>query len=232
MHNLINESQTSFKSEIQVKQSLIDQTHARLREESSILADERRRLDDLTERVHQRKATSQQISNLQRANYDYRQQWSRAGNDPKELREDVKIGDADTGLEIDQNLIPPNLLDNLDPSKPLSEQLSSTQLSYLSSLRPASILAARQRGYTKTNSRLEARLKDLRSRSGVLEGQMRQVLALCTGLSEEKVESTVEALMQAVESEREEDLDMVRLRGFLRMIDSDGPEVVDDGRLE
>ena len=201
---------------------MIDQTHARLREESSILTDERRRLQDLTQRLNQRKSTSQQITNLQRTNYDYRQQWSRAGNDPKELREDVKIGDADSGLEIDQNIISPNLLDNLDPSRPLIEQLSPTQFSYVSKLRPASILAARQRGYAKTNRRLETRLKDLQSRSSILEGQMRQVLALCTGLSEDKVEAMVEALMQAVESEREEDLDMARLRGFLRMIDSAG----------
>ena len=225
---MISESQTSFKSEIQAKQSLIDQTHARLREESSIFTDERRRLEDLNQRLNQRKSTSQQIANLQRANYDYRQQWSRAGNDPKELREDVKIGDADSGLEIDQKVIPPNLLDNLNPSRPLSEQLSPAQLSYVSKLRPAPILAARQRGYVKTNRRLEARLKDLQSRSSVLEGQMRQVLALCTGLSEDKVEAMVEALMQAVESEREEDLDMARLRGFLRMIDSAGGGHVGD----
>ena len=228
MQNLITDSQTSFKSEIQAKQSLIDQTHARLREESSILTDERKRLEDLTQRLNQRKSTSQQIANLQRANYDYRQQWSRAGNDPKELREDVKIGDADSGLEVDDQMIPPNLLDNLDSGRSLSEQLSPAQLSYVSTLRPAAILSARQRGYTRTNRRLETRLKDLQSRSSVLEGQMRQVLALCTGLSEDKVEAMVDALVQAVESEREEDLDMARLRGFLRMIDSAGGEDVGD----
>ena len=179
------------------------------------------------QRIDQRKHTSQQIANLQRANYDYRQRWAREGNDPKDLREDITIGDADSGLDIDQNLIPPNLLDRLDPSRPLSEQLSPAQLSYISTLRPASILAARQRGYAKTNQKLEKSLKDLQSRSSILEGQMRQVLALCTGLSEEKVASMVEVLTEAVESEREEDLDMARLRGFLRMIE--GGEVVDAG---
>ncbi len=136
---------------------------------------------------------------------------SRSGNTPLEARADVKIGEADAGLEIDSSLA------NIDPMNP--GDLTPQQFSYVSSLPPAKVLEARVSAYRRNNARLEAQAKDLASRSIELEEQLRKVVALCTGVEESRVDEMVAGLVAAVESERGEDVEVGRVREFLRRVE-------------
>ena len=128
-----------------------------------------------------------------------------------EARADVKIGEADAGLEIDSSLA------NIDPESP--RELSPQQFAYISSLPSAVVLQARVSAYRRNNARLEAQAKDLASKSTVLEGQLKRVVALCTGVEESRVDEMVAGLVAAVESERGEDVEVGRVREFLRRVE-------------
>lgn len=130
-----------------------------------------------------------------------------------DLRKNVKIGDADAGLEIDIKVLP----QSLNPSQP--QKLTPAQQEYIVSLPPTEVLLARASAYEKHNVKLRAQAHDLESRSSDLENQLRRVVSLCTGVEEKNVDNMVEGLVAAVESEREDDMDMGRVREFLRKVD-------------
>ncbi len=97
--------------------------------------------------------------------------------------------------------------------------LTPQQFSYVSSLPPTKVLQARVSAYRRNNARLEAQAKDLASRSIELEEQLRKVVALCTGVEESRVDEMVAGLVAAVESERGEDVEVGRVREFLRRVE-------------
>lgn len=156
----------------------------------------------------------QKIANLRRANEELRQQITsgNASASQLDLRTDIAIGEADAGLEVDAGLLPE--LENGQSLKNLPAQSE-----YLTSLPATELLLARVTAYSKNNGRLEAQFKSLQSRSTELEGQLRRVVSLCTGLQDEKVDRIIEGLVAAVESERAEDVEVGRVREFLRRVE-------------
>lgn len=213
----MNDTSSSFKSELQSKQSLIDQTHSKLRETSSLLASERRRLTALQRKALERKLLRQKIANLRRANEELCQELALGSGSASQfdLRTDIKIGEADAGLEINAGQLPES-----EAGQPL--KVLPAQSEYLASLPPTEVLLARVAAYRRNNGQLEAQSKSLQSRSSELEGQLRRVVAICTGVPEEKVDSMVEGLVAAVESERGEDVEVGRVREFLRRVEGTG----------
>jgi len=209
MQNLLTETSTSFKSELQQKQSLIDQTHLALREATSLLADERRRLASLEQKATTRNHLRQQCANLRRANALHRAEFARSGA-PGVLKEDVKIGEADAGLQIDASLFN----SSTDP-----ENLTPQQIAALAAMPSTAVLQARKEAYQVTNMRLEQQKTQLKSQSFELEAQMRRIVSLCTGVEEGKVDEMLEGLQAAVESERGGEVDVGRVREFLRRVE-------------
>ena len=126
-----------------------------------------------------------------------------------EPRIDVRIGEADAGLEVDKALLPERM-DDLVP-----EHVAS-----LTSLPPGRILGARAVAYEHDNSALREQAKGLRGRSSELEAKLRRVVAICTGVGEGAVDAMVEGLVVAVESERGEDVEVGRVREFLRRVEA------------
>ncbi|KAL9044573.1 MAG: hypothetical protein Q9214_002300 [Letrouitia sp. 1 TL-2023] len=215
--NLISTTESSFKSELQSKQSLIDQTHLKLRETTSLLAEERRRLQDLQRQANARKALRTKTANLKHANEQLRAKLSTPGPNGTRIdpKTNIKTGEADAGLEVDVSLLPAQELypSPLDPD--------SKEARYLSSLPPTDVLRARLEAYKANNARLDAEVKNLENQSSELEGQLRRVVALCTQVDEDKVDEMVGGLVAAVESERGEDVEVGRLNDFLRRVDAD-----------
>lgn len=121
---------------------------------------------------------------------------------------DVKIGEADAGLEIDAASLPERM-----------EDLLPEQVAYLTSLPPTRILGARAVAYEHNNSALREQAKGLRGRSSELEAKLRRVVAICTGVGGSAVEAMVGGLVVAVESERGEDVEVGRVREFLRRVE-------------
>lgn len=194
-------------------QSLIDQTHSKLRETSSFLASERRRITALQRKSLERKLLRQKRANLRRANEDLSQELALGSGSV--LRMDVKIGEADAGLEVEPGQLPESETGQLLKIVP-------AQSEYLTSLPTTDVLLARVAAYGRNNGRLETQSKSLQSRSSELEGQLRRVVAICTGVSEENVDGMVEGLVAAVESERGEDVEVGRVREFLRRVEGRG----------
>ena len=99
------------------------------------------------------------------------------------------------------------------------QKLTLIQREYLSSLPPTDVLLARVTAYKKNNAKLQAQAKSLKSRSSELESQLRKIVALCTGVCEESVDEMIGGLLAAVESERGEDVEVGRVREFLRRVE-------------
>ena len=81
------------------------------------------------------------------------------------------------------------------------------------------VLQARKEAYQVTNMRLEQQKTQLKSQSFELEAQMRRIVSLCTGVEEGKVDEMLEGLQAAVESERGGEVDVGRVREFLRRVE-------------
>ena len=218
---LLSDTESSFRSEIQAKQSLIDQTHTKLRETTSLLNEERRRLAELQRKSDDRKALRQRIANLRRANDQQRAYLSSNANgrpptSPTEIRPDIKVGEADAGLDIDTAILPLSY----DHSQYL--QILPQQRDYLATLPPTAILKARTTAYQKNNARLEAQTKNLQDQSSELETQLRKLICLCLSLEEGQLDHLIVSLHTAVESEGGEDVDLARVREFLRRVEGLG----------
>ena len=220
---LLSDTESSFRSEIQAKQSLIDQTHTKLRETTSLLNEERRRLAKLQRKSDDREALRQRIANLRRANDQQRAYLSSSSNGrsttlPTEIRLDVKVGEADAGLVIDTTILPLSH----DHSGPL--HILPQQREYLATLPPTVILKARTTAYQKNNARLEAQAKKLHDQSSELETQLRKLVCLCLSLEEGQLDQLIGSLHAAVQSEGGEDVDLARVREFLRRVEGLGEE--------
>ncbi|KAK4691162.1 regulatory protein SWI6, partial [Lecanoromycetidae sp. Uapishka_2] len=219
--SLIADTESSFRSELQTKQSLIDQTHAKLRETTSLLAEEKRRLAELQRKSEERKSLRQRIANHRRANDLQRAHLSqlllvntKPGDPPEPVRPNIKVGEADAGLEIDST----SLVFAHDGTQPPH----SHQREYLATLPPTPVLRARATAYRRNNARLETQAKDLQSKSSELEAQLRKVVSLCTGIAETTVDEMVDSLNAAVQSEGGEDVEVGRVREFLRRVEGVG----------
>lgn len=182
-----------------------------------MLATERRRLAHLHQKSAERKERRQRIANLRRTNEEQLALLSASTGKPGSAlldpRTDIKIGEADAGLEIDMNILPLSL----DCTQ--VQKLTLIQRDYLSSLPPTDVLLARVTAYKKNNAKLQAQAKSLKSRSSELESQLRKIVALCTGVCEESVDEMIGGLLAAVESERGEDVEVGRVREFLRRVE-------------
>ena len=211
--NLLSDTENSFRSELQAKQALIDQTHANLRETSSLLNEEKRRLEELERRVEERKELNQRIMNLKRANQEQKAELLRGRLPSNKIRTNVVPGDADSGLGVDTTQMPP-----WQDSQPL--QPSPQQHEYLISLPATTLLQARVIAYQKHNAGLVQHTTQLKSRSVELEKKLRRVVTLCTDVPEERLDSMIGKLLTAVESEKAEDVDVGRVRNFLRKVES------------
>ena len=123
------------------------------------------------------------------------------------------IGEADAGLEIDSTILP-----STPSTSPL--QLSQQQKHYATTLPPAAVLRARLSAYEKLNARLETEGKGWRDQSSELEGMLRKIVGLCTGVGEARVDEMVAGLCKAVRSEEMGDVEVGRVREFLRRVES------------
>lgn len=151
---------------------------------------------------------TQQLANLRRANATERRVLVEKTGNATHVRDDVSIGEADTAFEINGAR-----LSNVDLSSP-----SLRAQAYAASLPEPSLLRARVRAYRGHNERLAARTRGLLGRSAEAEGNLRRLVALCTEEAEAGVDALVGRLVVAVESEVEAEVEVGRVREFLRRV--------------
>lgn len=200
-----------FQGEIEAKQEQVMATLNQLREVTLKLGKEREKMNQLRQRSRQHAELRQHCQNLRRAideeNSRFREKLGTTnGNAPGMSGERL---DPDAPFRILPELMAP-VTD--------ARNLSPQQKEYLQSLPSAAVLKARARAYRTNEDMLKEVASRLHDRSTELEDKFRRVVSLCTGVDEDRVDSLLEGLVQAVESDPGE-VDTARVSSFLRKVD-------------
>ncbi|KAI6087634.1 apses-domain-containing protein [Hypoxylon rubiginosum] len=192
--HLLNETSSSFQSELKKKQNDLDSLHANLRAASTQLGDARRQLETLQSAAKSQSLTRQKISNLGRG---------RDEEQKRLLRLEQNYGRLDTSdtWELELNAA---LASAGDASPPL--------------LPSATVLRARIQALRNRTDATRMSVGLLKGRSKEVEVKYRRVVALCTGVPESEVDVVIDGLLRAVESEKG-DLEIGRIRRFLGGVD-------------
>ncbi|CAJ2512549.1 Uu.00g055640.m01.CDS01 [Anthostomella pinea] len=195
--HLLNETLSSFHCDLKKKQADLDSLHASLRSTSTQLGDARRTLESLQSAAKSQSLTRQKIFNLSRGREEEQKRLARLEQSHGHLNasgsweEDLKSLSQDNGGD-------PPTVDTL-PS--------------------ATVLRARIQALRNRTELTKNGVASLKSRSKDVEMKYRRVVALCTGETEDHIDSTIEGLLRAVESEKG-DLEVGRVRRFLGGIDT------------
>lgn len=207
------------------KNDVLDKTNAALKESGSTLVEERRRLEEARAKVREKEELEQKINNLRQAIAKYRAELS-ATDPPTTIQDNVPVGEADKGLDLDGQLALVRELfpdGNIDPGN--MALLTQEQVNFLASLERAEVMSGRAQVYQQHNAQLEQLAKTLKARSGELEERYKKIVSLCTGADEDKVDDLLDGLVQAVITEQKEMSDntqLERVREFLRLVQGSG----------
>ncbi|CAZ86004.1 unnamed protein product [Tuber melanosporum] len=208
---LIAGTEKDFQGEIEAKQEQVTGTLNRLREVTLKLGKEKEKMNQLRQRSRQHSELKQHCQNLRRAIEE----------------ENVRLQGKGGNTNGD---VPSLKGERLDPDRPFkikmellaqsgdSREIGERQKQYLKSLPSTAVLKARVRAYTTNGENLREVAGKLHDKSTDLEDKFRRVVALCTGLEEYKIDSLLEGLVQAVESDPGE-VDTARVSSFLRKVD-------------
>ncbi|KZF23354.1 hypothetical protein L228DRAFT_260194 [Xylona heveae TC161] len=214
--SLLAQTEEQFSSEMRAKQDQINQAHAKLRECSAILGEERRNFELLQQKAAERTEMKQKIQNLRRAAEEQKLKMAQSGivNGDSSPPLHLVVGHADEGNVVKLEEVPADILNVSEIS-----QLDHQSLAYLSSLPSVDVLQGRLAAYVANNANLREYSKKLKSQSGELEERYRRVVSLCTGVAENSVESLLGGLVAAVESEGGDIVEVGRVRDFLRKVE-------------
>lgn len=214
MNEIIGGLDRDFQMEIKAKQTEIDATHSQLRESTLALNEERRKTDQLRERSSEKNELDQKHQNLLRAVQEEnsklrvkQQSFSNNHNHTTTTINNNKIHDPDLPYKINPEMVNGDF-----------KNLTGAQSQYLKTLPSSAILKARVAAYKQNEELLDSLAATLRGRSLDLEANFRKVVALCTNVKEEDVDTLLESLLQAVESDPGE-VETSRLTSFLRKVD-------------
>jgi len=224
-----------FTQEARIKQDNIDRTNEAIAQLSALQKTEQQRLESLRGRMRARQDRAKRISNLKR--WLDLQRKNLAVSTNTDLREKRRIGYADmegSNLAIPASDLPLQLQSAGDHlirrasdgpaylSTPLPVDaafLTQANPTLLAKLPPVATLMHRLEVYTQINSSLAERSRILKERDGQQEVMYRKVVSLCTKVDEDRVDSVLEGLVQALDSDPLEGADVGRVREFLRKVE-------------
>ncbi|SPO01463.1 related to transcription factor [Cephalotrichum gorgonifer] len=195
--HLLDQTTSEFQAELRTKQSGLDNLHSSIRASSSQLAEARKQLETLQDAVRRQQLARQQIINLSHARED-----EQARFDPR-----LKGADAVTAWETE-----------LGAALETADADGGSSAAYLPS---ANLLRARIKAVVGRDEVTRKMVQAMKGRSREVEVKYRKIVALCTSVPEGQVDSVIEGLLRAVESERGE-LEIGRVRKFLGGVE-DGP---------
>lgn len=223
--HLLDQTSSSFQSELKKKQLDLDSLHASLRTTSTQLGEARRSYEALQATTKSQFLTRQKIINLTRARDEEHNRVLRLKQAHGPLDESHGDGDAKGGIggawEFELNTILEKVAvaatqpsTDGDAANP-NPNPSPSPKTIANDLLPATaVLRARVAALRARADATRKNVGALRSLSRDTEVKYRRVVALCTGVPEPEVESVVDNLLRAVESEKGE-LEIARVRRFL-----------------
>lgn len=209
MQKVLLRLDSDFKSEISTKQKQIDELYARLRESTLKLSESRQNLEVLKQSEIKLNELKQRITNLDKATSDEEQRFI------DQTTELGSIGNYDVDFDADE---PFRVWPIYNEFQKNPNQTPDPRNINLQDLPPSVVLKARIIAYRENERNLQNIIELLKSNSTKLESKFRRVVALCTGVEENTIDSILDGLVQAVESDPDE-VDMGRVVGFLRKVD-------------
>ncbi|KAI1109094.1 hypothetical protein F5Y14DRAFT_43984 [Nemania sp. NC0429] len=196
--HLLNETSNGFQTEVRKKQTDIGSLHATLRSTSTQLNDARKMLESLQAAARSQLLTRQKVLNLTRGREEEQKRLAKIEQTQGPLDERSISWETDLrslpelgghGERVDDGSIP-----------------------------SATVLRARIQALRNRTELTRTGVASLKSRSKDIEIKYRKVVALCTGISENEVDTVLDGLVRAVESEKGE-LEVGRVRRFLGGVD-------------
>ncbi|KAJ8105219.1 hypothetical protein ONZ43_g7513 [Nemania bipapillata] len=197
--HLLNETSTSFQAEVKKKQMDIDTLHATLRSTSTQLNDARRTLESLQAAAKSQLLTRQKVFNLTRGREEEQKRLAK--------------------IEQSQGPLDGNSISWERDLQSLPELGGHGERRDDGSIPSATVLRARIQALKNRTELTRTGVASLKSRSKDIEIKYRKVVALCTGISEDEVDTVLDSLVRAVESEKGE-LEVGRVRRFLGGVDT------------
>lgn len=222
MTTMLNQSLATHKELLRSRTEQIDSLNSQIRESSTVQKQEQDQVNELKERVRVRAERHAKIANLKRSISEKKQRQSSQKQPPSPSRIELP-------WLSDENMAT-LLSSSPDPiSSPTPSQRSLSQ----TALPSPQILQTQLNAFIQHSHSLQKQADELQSRSLSVEAMYRKVVALCTGVEEEKVEESLPSLVAAVESERSGTGigEVGRVREFLRRVDGVGGATAVDGGL-
>ncbi|EPQ56335.1 apses-domain-containing protein, partial [Gloeophyllum trabeum ATCC 11539] len=212
MTTMIQGLSKDFSAEIKTKQDALDVTQIHLKAATRELSDQRRQIQEWQKKLGELEQIGHRTRNLQRAiaeedKFDYTGRTDLQGKDARATAGPAFQwrghnstmaalgGTVDLGFNLDA-----------EPAIPLSDS-------------PASLVRLRRlkMWHERIEKLLEERLSSLRGASAEKTFQYKKVVALCTGIPIDRVESLLDDLLVAVESESQI-VDIGRVSGFMQKV--------------
>jgi regulatory protein SWI6 len=235
MSGILQSASMQFTQEARLTQYNIDRKNEAIAQLSALQKTEQQRLEGIRARMRARQDRAKRVSNLKR--WVDLQRKSLAVSTDANLRDKRQIGYADiegSNLAISASDLPSQLLvagDHLirkasdgpaylnTPLPADAAFLAQTNTSTLANLPSIATLRSKVEVYTKINSKLAERSSMLKEKDGQLEVMYRKVVSLCTKVDEDRVDSVLDLLVQALESDPLEGADVGRVKEFLRKVE-------------
>ncbi|KAH6631242.1 hypothetical protein F5144DRAFT_490277 [Chaetomium tenue] len=215
--HLITESSSLFQNELKKKQESIDTLHSSLRTTSAQVGEARRTLESLQEKLKAQQLARQKVVNLKRACHE--EEYELLQLEQRHGRLDI---DSANAWEIDLEMVLDGIAAaNTQQQQPQQQQqptdngyFSGLAEEHLARLPSAAVLRARVNALREQSGQTHQAVEALQARSKDRELGYRRLVALCTRRPESEVDTLLDTLTRAVESEKGE-LEITRVRRFL-----------------
>lgn len=205
MKDLLGETAAIAQQELKQKQDTLDELHTGLRQSSTRLAETRRDLESLREKLKQQQLHRQKVANLSR-----------------ELESiQYRMGSIEQQHASSQNSSAAAWEEELEAavsSAAAGDTDSEIQPDKAASLPDANILRARLKATADVLTAMQGKVSGLKGSSRDIEYKYRRLVALAASCPEEQVDELLEGLVRAVQSEKGE-LEIGRVRKFLGGVD-------------
>lgn len=194
MKNLLAETAALAQEELSKKQQTLEELQTALRANSSKLAETRRNVEAVKEKLRQQQINKQQVANLSR-----------------ELEKlQYTMGHVDNAQASEQSnsaaAWEDELITAITAGKPAS------------ALSDAKILRARLKATTEVLSTMKDKVASLQGSSRDIEYKYRRLVSLAANCPEDQVDDLLQSLVRAVQSEKGE-LEIGRVKKFLGGVD-------------
>ncbi|PSN70853.1 apses transcription factor-like protein [Corynespora cassiicola Philippines] len=236
MSGILQSASMQFTQEARLKQDSIDRTNESIAQLSALQKTEQQRLEALRARLRARQDRAKRISNLRRWIELQRHNLVVSTNNV-DLNEQKKIGHADaegSGVVVPAEDLPHEVRAAADHlirkasdgpsyiSTPLpldTSAIAQRDAALIATLPSIHSLKHRLEVYVQNNCNLADRSMKLKEKDGQLEMMYKKVVSLCTKVDEERIDSVLEGLVQALESDPLDGIEVGRVRDFLRKVE-------------